>query len=231
MKGDNPPHKYVQLYCQPPQTQINSEDDLDWFPPIRERNRTSLASPNSVHPPCTQADDSESELSDFPPIKKRNSTASPIPARSCPPHPQAARRGSSQISSPSKEESPQSQRHQEPNVGLGQTNILNMVDAAQQAKVTRYTFFAGSLAYYKCKLQSVHFPRAKSLFKRDFEIQDVADERTLKKQRLASRSEDDMRRMQREIAGIKEGLEKVAAEARKDRRDICALQRLLRQKP
>ena len=151
---NNPPRRYVSLYCsQPSPTQINSEDDIYSFPPIREGNRTPLASPVSARspPPRSQAqetkDDSEAEFSDFPPIKECNSTplALPIPARSRLLHHQAARRGPHHSFLSSEEESPQLQRHQQPNTGLGRTNILNMVDAAaplEHAKVTPHTLFS-----------------------------------------------------------------------------------------
>ena len=137
------------VYTGASPTQINSEDDIYLFPPIREKNSTPPAPPVSAHsrPPRSQAqeakDDSEAELSDFPPIKERNSTppALPIPARSHLPHHQAARRHPHSFLS-SEEESPQSQHHQQPNTGLGRTNILNMVDAAaplKHAKVTPHT--------------------------------------------------------------------------------------------
>ena len=67
--------------------------------------------------------------------------------------------------------------------------------------------------------------------RRDSGIHDAADERPLKKQRLALRDENNMRWVRHEIAGVKKtlkSLEKIAAEAREDRRDInSTLQELL----
>lgn len=147
MKGDNPPRQYVPLYCNPPtQAQIDSEAELYSFPPIREWNRTPHAPPISAHSLAARQtmSDSEAELSDFPPIKERNSTPSapPIPVYSHLPRPQTARRSSRQLPLSSEEESPQSRRCRQPNMGLGQNNIVNTVNAVapvQQAKVTPHT--------------------------------------------------------------------------------------------
>jgi len=59
--------------------------------------------------------------------------------------------------------------------------------------------------------------------KRDSELQDVADERPLKRQRLAPRDKDDIRWLQDEIIGVKESLEQMAAEAREGREDLTNL--------
>ncbi|KAF8961301.1 hypothetical protein BDZ97DRAFT_1921379 [Flammula alnicola] len=113
---------------------------------------------------------------------------------------------------PPKEEAPQSRRCRHPNTGLGRTNILNMVDAIAPVEHAK----------------GVRSHQAESSLKRDSGIQDVVDERPLKKQRLAFRDEDDMRWVQHEITGVKESLEKIAAEAREDRQDINrTLQELL----
>jgi len=90
-----------------------------------------------------------------------------------------------------------------------------------------HILFSASLANHKYKFQGVRYPPPKSLLKRDSGIQDVPDERLLKKQRLSSCDEDDMRRVQHEIAGIKESVEKLTAEVRKDRQEIRALRELL----
>jgi hypothetical protein len=64
--------------------------------------------------------------------------------------------------------------------------------------------------------------------KQDFELQNIADERPSKKQCLAFRNKDDMKWLQNEITGVKENLEKMAAEAREDRLVInSTLQELL----
>jgi hypothetical protein len=50
--------------------------------------------------------------------------------------------------------------------------------------------------------------------------QDPENERPPKKQRLTLRDEDTRRWVRHEIAGVKESLEKMATEAREDRRDL-----------
>jgi hypothetical protein len=195
MQGNNSHRRHIPLYC----------------------NQSSEPTQN----------ESEAELSDFPPIKERNSTP-PSPAPSVPARsrylPQAARRYPQQHPLSSEEE-PQSQRHRQPKTGLGQTNMLNTVDAispVQHAKVTPYIFVAHSVF-------DVHSLQA---LKRDSGVQDVGHERPFKKQRVAFHEEDVdwMRAMQHEITGVKESLEKIAAEAREDRRDISSmLQELLRE--
>jgi hypothetical protein len=57
------------------------------------------------------------------------------------------------------------------------------------------------------------FHQAKSSLKRGSRIQDVADERPLKKRRVTFRDEDDMGAVWHEIAILKERVAKVAAEA------------------
>ncbi|KAF8798518.1 hypothetical protein BYT27DRAFT_7320414 [Phlegmacium glaucopus] len=152
--------------------------------------------------------DSEVELSDFPPIKERNSTPpmSPVPVHSRPLRPKAAPGGSQQLPVSSEEEPPRSQHRRQP--GLGQANILNMVDAVAPVPHAK----------------GVRSHPGKSLLKhQDSGIQDAADEHPLKKQRLALRDENNMKWVRQEIAGVKESLEKIAAEAREDRRDINSI--------
>ena len=70
-----------------------------------------------------------------------------------------------------------------------------------------------------------YFHQAKSSLKRGLGIQDVADERPMKKRHVTFCDEDDMKLVRHRISGLKERVEKVAAEAR----DInSALQELLR---
>lgn len=101
---------------------------------------------------CSQAtqthDDSEAEDSDFPPCREGNSPPlisrySPvqaIPSRSR--YPRAAASGiQPTTSSKGPEEPPQSRRRQKPNAGLGQANVVNVVDSTApvlNAKVVPY---------------------------------------------------------------------------------------------
>jgi len=139
MKGDNPPRQYIPLYCsQSSQTRLDheAEDDIFYFPPIRDGNSTPLSSsiPTRDSPPHFQAaqptsNDSEDELFYFPPIKEGTDMpfAPPIPDRSRPRRPQATQRGSQKLPS-SKEESSQLERRRQPNMRLGRANIVNTVE-------------------------------------------------------------------------------------------------------
>jgi hypothetical protein len=95
--------------------------------------------------PLQTQDDSEAEVSsDFPPIREQNSTppTPPAHAHSCLPCCQAVPTSSKQLPLSSEEEEPQFQDHQQPDVGLGQSNILNVVDTLAPVgpvKVTPYT--------------------------------------------------------------------------------------------
>jgi hypothetical protein len=60
----------------------------------------------------------------------------------------------------------------------------------------------------------VYFRQAKSSLKRDLEIQDVTDERPMKKRHVAFRDEDNMELVRHRITSVKERVENVAAEAR-----------------
>ena len=48
--------------------------------------------------------------------------------------------------------------------------------------------------------------------KRGSRIQDVTDKRPLKKRRLSSRDEDDMRRIRQAIIRVEEGIQRIEAE-------------------
>ena len=70
------------------------------------------------------------------------------------------------------------------------------------------------------------FSLGQTLLKQDSEIQDVADERPMKKRRVTFRDEDGMELARYRVASLKERVEKMVAEAR----DIdSALQELLRE--
>jgi hypothetical protein len=133
--------KYIPLYCsRATQTQLDyeAEDDLFYFPPIREGNSTPLTPSESIPAPsryishCSQpaqqtTSDSQAELLDFPSIIEGNDT------RLAPCRPQATQRGSQ--SPLSSEEASQLQRRRQPNIGLGRANIADTVDAAVPVKV------------------------------------------------------------------------------------------------
>jgi hypothetical protein len=95
--------------------------------------------------PLQTQDDSEAEVSsDFPPIRERNSTppAPPAHAHSRLPRRQAVPTSSKQLPLSSEEEEPQFRGRRQPDVGLGQSNVLNMVDTLAPVgpvKVTPYT--------------------------------------------------------------------------------------------
>lgn len=89
--------------------------------------------------PTQTKDDSEPEKSEFPPCKEGNGTP---PSRYSPvallPRPQ-------QLTISNEEEEPPQSRHRQPNTGLGQTNILNTVNAiapVQPTKVVPYIPYA-----------------------------------------------------------------------------------------
>jgi len=101
---------------------------------------------------CSQAtqtqDDSEAEDSDFPPCREGNcppliseSHCSPVTVLSRLRHPQAAADGSQQLTISSDEERPQSWRRQKPNTGLGQANVVNMVDTTAPVLRTKVVPF------------------------------------------------------------------------------------------
>ena len=138
MNDYNPGHRCrISLHCsQPSEVQNNPEDDLWYFPPVKEGNSMHL-----THRPSQTQNNSDD--SDFPPIRERNSTSpAPVPTRSRQIRSQVARKISQQLpSSSSGEEPPQVQHHQQPSEGLGQTNVLNVVDMPEQhAKVVPYTY-------------------------------------------------------------------------------------------
>ena len=132
MKGYNPGHHHhISLHCnQPPEVQNNPEDDLWYFPPIREGNSPPLQMQNN------------SNDSDFLPIREWNSTPpTPVPTCSCQTRPWVARKFSQQLPLSSSGDKPQLQHYQQPSEGLGQTNILNVVDTLEKhAKVAPYTY-------------------------------------------------------------------------------------------
>jgi hypothetical protein len=78
--------------------------------------------------PSQTQDDSEAEVSDFPPIRERNSTPPAPPAHSHLPCRQAAPTSSKQLPLSSEEGEPQLRRRRHPDVGLGRSNVLNVVD-------------------------------------------------------------------------------------------------------
>ena len=90
-------------------------------------------------------DDSEAEVSlDFPPIREWNSTppAPPAHAHSRLPRCQVVPTSSKQLPLSSEEEEPQFRGHRQPDVGLGRSNVLNVVDTLAPVgpvKVTPYT--------------------------------------------------------------------------------------------
>ena len=63
-------------------------------------------------------------------------------------------------------------------------------------------------------MNGIYFHQAGSSLKWDLGIQDVADEHPMKKQRVTSCDENNMELVWYRIAGLKERVEKVAAEAR-----------------
>jgi hypothetical protein len=215
MKGNNPPRQPIPLYCSqsPEQIQLarEAEAELYHFSPIRDGDSATLFP--SIPAAQQTTDDSEGGTFCFPPIKEGNSAPllPPIPGRSRPGRPQATQRGSQKPPLSSKEEPSQSQRRQQPNIGLGRANIVNM------AAVRPYTLLI---------MNGIYFHQAKSSLKQDSGIQDVADEHPMKKRRVTSRDENNMELVRYRIAGLKERVEKVAAEAR----DITsALEELLRE--
>lgn len=136
MRGDNPPHQYIPLYCsQPSQAQLDSEAELYYFPPIRDGNSTPQVSssiPVYHSPPRSQAaqqalNGPEDELSSLPSIQEGNDTPTvpPISARS---HPQVTQRVLRRLPSSSKGGPSQSRRRQQLNMGLGAANIVNTVE-------------------------------------------------------------------------------------------------------
>ena len=211
--------KYVPLDCNQPQNGSEDIDDIWYFPPIRVRDST----PEHRYGRNGPQNASEGKLLDFPPIKARNKTPAPtIPAHSRSPR-LGPRKNSLQPFSSSNEEPREARHRQQPNTGLGQTNIVNTVNA-----MVRHAKIENHLANPDCNYQGVRSHGAKSLLKRGSSIQDVADERPLKKQHVSSLDEDLIRWVEHEISGVKEGLEKIATEAREDRRSIHAtLQDLL----
>ncbi|KAF8804430.1 hypothetical protein BYT27DRAFT_7258904 [Phlegmacium glaucopus] len=161
-------------------------------------------------PSQTQAE-SEAELSDFPPIREGNSKPLFAPICTCP---QAAQEASQPLPVLSRREAPPlSQRRQQSSAGLGQSNILNTVSATAPARRVK---------------QGIHSHPGKSVAKRPGSGEDADDERPLKKQHLSLRDEVDMVWVQDELTGFKEGLERIATEAREDRQEINGtLQELL----
>lgn len=215
MKGDNPPRQRcgISLSCSQSTEQIRLDREaaaeLYYFPGERGSLSPSI--------PAAQKTRNDSEDEDsifyFPPIKEENSA--PL-VRSSPRRPQATQRDSKKPPLSSKEEPSQSQRRRQPNMGLGRANIVNM------AVVRPYTLYSLLLLI----TIGVCFHQAKSSSKQDLRIQDVADERPMKKRRVTPRDEDDMELVRPRVASLKERVEKVAAEAR----DIAtALEELLRE--
>ena len=83
-----------------------------------------------------------------------------------------------------------------------------------------YIFLMHSNTNGKCNCQGHGNPslRKKPLLKRQGStVQDPSNEHPLKRRHLTLRDDDNMRWVQREIAGIKEALEEMASEAREDR--------------
>jgi hypothetical protein len=87
-------------------------------------------------------EDSESEESDFPPCLI--GIDPPIMSRSSPvtlPSRYRAAKPIVIVSSEESDEPPQPQRHQQPNTGLGKTNIVNMVDATATVLHTKVVLY------------------------------------------------------------------------------------------
>ena len=88
-----------------------------------------------------------------------------------------------------------------------------------------YIFHTHSNANGKCNCQG-HGNlslRKKPLLKRQGStVQDPSNEHPSKRRHLTARDNDNMRWVQREIAGIKEALEEMASEAREDRRKFIS---------
>jgi hypothetical protein len=95
--------------------------------------------------PLQTQDDSEAEVSlDFPLIREQNSTppAPPAYAHSHLPRRHAVPTSSKQLPLSSEEEEPQFRGRRQPDVGLGQSNVLNVVDTLAPVgpvKMTPYT--------------------------------------------------------------------------------------------
>ena len=115
MDRNNPHHRRIPLYCsRSTQTQLDKSD-------YEAESVTDTSDP------------------DFPPIRIRKGMSLASAMRRDP----HQLRDPYQLPQSNKEEPPQSHRHQQCNTGLGQTNILNVVDVAapvQHLKVTLYTF-------------------------------------------------------------------------------------------
>jgi hypothetical protein len=147
----------------------------------------------------------EAESSDFGPIKigKREGMS---PAS-------AMRRNQHPLSLSNEEKPPRLRR------GLGDTNIVNVVDATapvQHRKVTPSCYTLLQQANLESKCKAVHSHQTKSLLKRESGIQDVTDERPTKKRRLSSRNKDNVKRtpMQQEMVLLKQSVQRIEAEVR-----------------
>jgi hypothetical protein len=133
MNSSNTHRKFVTLYCDKSMQTEPTQDDSD-----------AEASEYSDFPPCRIGND--------PPLLSRahySSESVAAPFKSC--HPRVAtsriQRQITIISSD--EESPQSQRCQQPNKGLGNTNIINTVHATSTVfKLPKKVF----LIYYSLHL-------------------------------------------------------------------------------
>ena len=132
MKGDNPPRQRTRLgSSQSSQAQLDyeAEAELYHFPPTLERNSAHVPS-ISARPRSRAAQQtmnaSEDDLWDFPPIKIGNQA----PLFSC------------SLPFSNKEEPSQLRRRQQPNIGLGGANIVNMADGVMPVKVRLYILYA-----------------------------------------------------------------------------------------
>jgi len=228
MKGNNPPCQQIPLYySQPSQMRLarEAEAELYYFPPIRDGDNPSLSPsiPACYGPPCTQAaqqtaNDSEDALFNFPPAREGNDTPlfPPTPGHSRPHRSQVTQRDSQKPPLSSKEET-SSQRHRQPNKGLGRANIVNTVAVRLYVPYMLLLLIANG----------IYFHQAKSPLKQDPEIHDIADECPTKKRCIVFHDEDDMELVQRRIARLKKRTEKVAAEVR----DIASMLEVGRTSP